>query len=467
MMSGRAQAKAPGSGVRVGLGARDPEPEAEPKSARLLPARVRSTLFPEEETDGFPATAHPRAMAASEDQDAPAEEAPASSSRTTTAKLASGNTATTTRAGWNPRQRPSSGPSTRSRADDGRRRDQEWPAHSPTRSRTTARTLCRRRSSPGTRPRPDRPVATRACSQRHPDRCPTMPCRPRAMSPPHRIRGAWGRPPTGTSSRRRARHRTSGAARAPHRRRRAGLVMPAPPRTPPIRTARPRTARLARVPLAAPPGASCRSARTTCRWTRRSAAARARTMGMTGAPSCSQTAGRARDDAEEAQDREVVEKARPRRVRPAAGSPMATPAKRSKAAAPGPLEAVCRMDPGHRRVLELEAPRPRRESGLPPRHRRRHHRARLLGELVRPVPQVDRAPPRAPAGVRRQEGPGHRHRVRGGGDVRGASGHGGRRRQAARDQLPRARHDQGRGLPGAGGLPGAVLSDDGRARPRG
>ncbi len=116
MMSGRAQAKAPGSGVRIGLGARDPEPEAEPRSARLLPARVRSTLFPEDETDGFPATAHPRATAASEDQDAPAEEATPSSSRTTTARLASGTSATTTRTGWNARQRPSSGTATRSRA---------------------------------------------------------------------------------------------------------------------------------------------------------------------------------------------------------------------------------------------------------------------------------------------------------------------------------------------------------------
>jgi thiol-disulfide isomerase/thioredoxin len=62
------------------------------------------------------------------------------------------------------------------------------------------------------------------------------------------------------------------------------------------------------------------------------------------------------DDVEEAQGRGVIEKPKPRRVRPPAGSQTATQANRSKAAASGSLEAVCRMDPGHRRVLELELP---------------------------------------------------------------------------------------------------------------
>ena len=51
MMSGRVQARAPETGVRIALGARDPAFEAEPRGAKVLPARVRSTLFPDEDKE--------------------------------------------------------------------------------------------------------------------------------------------------------------------------------------------------------------------------------------------------------------------------------------------------------------------------------------------------------------------------------------------------------------------------------
>jgi thiol-disulfide isomerase/thioredoxin len=121
MMTGRIQTRSPGTGVRIALGARDPDPESEPRGAKILPARVRSTLFPDDGEDGFPAAARPRVPAA-EDQDvreAPAEEATSVSPRTTrptSARLAATTPSAPSRAGWSVRQRPSSTPVARSRA---------------------------------------------------------------------------------------------------------------------------------------------------------------------------------------------------------------------------------------------------------------------------------------------------------------------------------------------------------------
>ena len=111
MMSGRVQAHAPDAGVRIALGARDPEP-ARDRSAKILPARVRSSLFPENETDGFPAAAaRPRVQEAEDpperDSEPPAEEAASYAPRTkraSTAKLASAPSSATVRAGWTVRQ---------------------------------------------------------------------------------------------------------------------------------------------------------------------------------------------------------------------------------------------------------------------------------------------------------------------------------------------------------------------------
>ena len=113
MMSGRVQAHAPDAGVRIALGARDAEPEPA-RNAKILPARVRSSLFPENETDGFPATAaRPRVQDAEDppdrDREPPAEEATSYAPRTkraSTARLASAPSSATVRAGWTVRQRP-------------------------------------------------------------------------------------------------------------------------------------------------------------------------------------------------------------------------------------------------------------------------------------------------------------------------------------------------------------------------
>ena len=55
MMSGRVQAKAPDTGVRIGLGARIPETESEPRGRSSCRPASGPTLFPEDQTDGFPA----------------------------------------------------------------------------------------------------------------------------------------------------------------------------------------------------------------------------------------------------------------------------------------------------------------------------------------------------------------------------------------------------------------------------
>jgi peroxiredoxin len=128
MMSGRVQAHAPDTGVRIALGARDPEPEPEPaRGSKILPARVRSSLFPENETDGFPAAAaRPRVQDAEEpaDRDAepPADEATSyapRTKRTSAAKLASASapSSATVRAGWTVRQQPTEARARRPRTD--------------------------------------------------------------------------------------------------------------------------------------------------------------------------------------------------------------------------------------------------------------------------------------------------------------------------------------------------------------
>ena len=168
MMSGRVQARAPETGVRIALGARDPAFEAEPRGAKILPARVRSTLFPDNEADEFPAKARPRVPAPDEDQtdrEPPDDDAPALStrpSRSSAPRLASATTSAPIRAGWIVRQRPSAAPTDRSRsaadanADDPRN-GPPAPEDRPAR-KTTARIRSRRRSSPRSPARRDRPA---------------------------------------------------------------------------------------------------------------------------------------------------------------------------------------------------------------------------------------------------------------------------------------------------------------------
>jgi peroxiredoxin len=113
MMTGRVQANAPDTGVRIALGARDAE--TEPRGSKILPARVRSSLFPENEADEFPAAVKPRVR---DPEDQPEEEPEQPSAEATTyaprtkrpsgAKLASGGSSHpgAVRAGWTVRQDP-------------------------------------------------------------------------------------------------------------------------------------------------------------------------------------------------------------------------------------------------------------------------------------------------------------------------------------------------------------------------
>ena len=122
MMSGRVQARAPESGVRIGLAARDQE--VDPKTSHRLSSRGRPGLFNEEVADDFPVAARPRvrddagtADRTPADDPAPADqeaiaEAPSRSSRSLAdgaeARLAAGpsSTAAPVRAGWTVRHDP-------------------------------------------------------------------------------------------------------------------------------------------------------------------------------------------------------------------------------------------------------------------------------------------------------------------------------------------------------------------------
>lgn len=67
MLSGRVQSRAPRTDIQITISARDRETEAEPRG-KVLAAKMRSALFPDEETDGFPGTVHSRVAAAPEDR---------------------------------------------------------------------------------------------------------------------------------------------------------------------------------------------------------------------------------------------------------------------------------------------------------------------------------------------------------------------------------------------------------------
>ena len=102
-----------------------PRARAEPRGAKILPARVRSSLFPENETDGFPAARPGRGSRDAEDppdrdREPPAEEATSYAPRTkraSAAKLASAPSSATVRAGWTVRQQPSDATARRPRTD--------------------------------------------------------------------------------------------------------------------------------------------------------------------------------------------------------------------------------------------------------------------------------------------------------------------------------------------------------------
>ncbi len=65
MLSGRVQSRAPRTDAQITISARDRETEAEPRG-KVLAAKMRSALFPDEGTDGFPGTVHSRVAAAPE-----------------------------------------------------------------------------------------------------------------------------------------------------------------------------------------------------------------------------------------------------------------------------------------------------------------------------------------------------------------------------------------------------------------
>ncbi len=74
MLSGRAQARAPRTDVRIAVSTRDLETEAEPRG-KVLAARMRSALFPDDDTDGFPGTVHSRVATAADGRQESAPEA--------------------------------------------------------------------------------------------------------------------------------------------------------------------------------------------------------------------------------------------------------------------------------------------------------------------------------------------------------------------------------------------------------
>jgi Carboxypeptidase regulatory-like domain/AhpC/TSA family len=126
-LSGSIQARAPETGVRLTLASRD-SAETESRGSKILPARVRSTLFPDE-ADGFPAPANPQVRPAEEPpaEEPPAEEAtsyPPRPKRSSSTTLASTNASSSTvRTGWTVRQRPSPSSAATARARNARNAD--------------------------------------------------------------------------------------------------------------------------------------------------------------------------------------------------------------------------------------------------------------------------------------------------------------------------------------------------------
>ncbi len=132
MMSGRVKARAPETGVRIGLAARDQG--IEPKTSHLLSSRGRSGLFNEEVADDFPVAARPRVREDADSADrTPAEdralaeeeaiaEAPSRAHRSLAegaeARLASGPSlrSAPVRAGWTVRRDPEEAQPQRSRS---------------------------------------------------------------------------------------------------------------------------------------------------------------------------------------------------------------------------------------------------------------------------------------------------------------------------------------------------------------
>lgn len=113
MLSGRVQSRAPRTDAQITISARDRETEAEPRG-KVLAAKMRSALFPDEETDGFPGTVHSRVAAAPEARQETAPPAAESARRTPRMPhlLASGSSAGSSadpdRDGGSARSRPES-----------------------------------------------------------------------------------------------------------------------------------------------------------------------------------------------------------------------------------------------------------------------------------------------------------------------------------------------------------------------
>jgi hypothetical protein len=416
MMSGRIQSRAPGSGVRIELAARDAE--IEPRGSKILPARVRSSLFPDDETDGFPATARPRARTDEDrtDEEPPAEEATSFSSRTSpsAAKLASAAPTGPIRAGWSVRRRPSSAAADRSRdatdADDLRDRppspqvtgDDDGenplpPALEPVDSVTSRSTG--REGSTG----PGRDDVRTSSNERNARARRASASSDGAPAPADRDSGSYGSAPrpipddafpasmdAAPASRARAGGRSAGGTvdstsrRSTNARRGSRDATPpasrsldeeapapadaaesgdssgdSPPR--PRSSRRPTWRELSIRPDSVPVDEALRRSSGEEKADDRGAVTRA------GGPSPSDIVGKGEDrvTADEARPRRSVaaqtrksvasDQARPRRPRPAAGPP--TSAKRPvSSAAPMPAEAACRLDAGRRRVVELQLP---------------------------------------------------------------------------------------------------------------
>ena len=237
--------------------------------------------------------------------------------------------------------------------------------------RSTATTSAPPRSAGGTSPPGGPRQRTRTVLDRSAIRLVRVgtPARSRRMPCPHR-RGSHGRIRRGGLPTRRAPEARELRRAAPHRPRRAGHATataesrgflrdgPTPPKT---------TRR--RDPIVGPPGASCRSARRTCRSTSRCAAARVRRAedDRGGRDPCRRPVapGTTTNPAEATAARPALDRRRPAAatppVRRVAGGDEATIVLRLRARGgglpPGSGSSTCRRAP---------APRPRRQDGLPP-----------------------------------------------------------------------------------------------------
>ena len=128
--------------------------------------------------------------------------------------------------------------------------------------------------------------------------------------------------------------------------------------------------------------------------------------------------------------------------------------------------ALCRFDPSKRQLVDFQLPDIDGKTASLHDYRRRRDSSRLLGKLVRPLPDLDPSPHRASEITGRRASASDRYRLRERCHIPGTPGQRKQGDAGTRDQLSRAPLEQGRLVSAAASTSDPVLSDDDLARPQ-